>query len=86
MDAGENLTLGVDVSDAGTGRAARRWTGAAVQGHARHAVQVHQEREERQRRLRDRRMITRFGTWLRGVAGGEGQVAEPPNHMAMIAA
>ena len=55
IDAANN-ELDVDLSAAGAGRPPSRMESPALQSHPRHAVQVHQEREERQRRLRDRRV------------------------------
>ena len=39
--------IDVDVSDAELAARRAAWTGPALQGHPRHALQVHQEREER---------------------------------------
>ena len=56
IDARENrIDVHVD-AEAELAHAQARLEGAAAQGHARHALQVHQEREVRVRRLRDRRV------------------------------
>ena len=38
-------------------RVAQKWTAPPYKAHPRHALQIHQERQERLRRLRDRRVI-----------------------------
>ena len=58
IDAEANL-ITIDLSDDELSRRTQSLEGPALQSHPRHALQVHQEREERLRRLRDGR-ITRF--------------------------
>ena len=55
IDAEAN-TITVDLSDDELARRRKVVDSPALQSHPRHAVQVHQEREERVRRLRDGRM------------------------------
>ncbi len=52
----ETNRIDVAVSRRGARRPPCRLESAAVQSDPRHALQVHQEREERQRRLRDGRV------------------------------
>ena len=47
IDAEESHDDRVEVTRRGTGRASRSLEGPAVQGHPRHALQVHQERQKR---------------------------------------
>ena len=55
IDAEANR-IDVAVSDAELAKPQSRLESPALQGHPRHALQVHQEREERERRLRDGRV------------------------------
>ena len=56
IDADKNA-LDVDVPEAEIESPPRGLENAALQSHPRHALQIHQKRKKRQRRLRDRRRI-----------------------------